>query len=360
MPDSVLDIRTRIAFDGFSLDVAQSIELSGCTAIFGPSGAGKSTLLRLIAGFAKPDRGAIRFQDTTWCDTEARIFVAPHERPIGMVFQDGRLFPHLTVEQNLLYAERRSSISENGYKRADIIDAFDLSPLLHQRPGKLSGGERQRVALARTLLTRPRLLLLDEPLSALDRDRKSEILPYLEDLPERFGAPVIYVSHNVEEIIRLADRTLIQKDGRIVAAGPTADILSGHATDPPFHTGSVLRGVVAAHDEKYLLTRVTIGDGVLSLAQNTRKKIGDAVNIHIDARNVAIATEAPTGLSIRNVLPATVREIGEASDSPFVDVIMDISGAVLKAHVTRAAVDDLSLAPGQSVFALIKSASFDS
>ena len=331
-------------------------------AVFGPSGAGKSTLLRLIAGFLRPDAGRICFGETLWCDTERRIFTSPHQRRVGTVFQDGRLFPHLNVEQNLHYADRRSHMNGERYDFSDIVDAFDLSGLLPRAPDTLSGGERQRVALARTLLTRPDLLLLDEPLSALDRRRKAEIIPYLDDLAGRFGAPVIYVSHNLEEIVRLARRTAIMTAGRIDAEGPTAEVLNAYGVGPDadaFAPGAVLEAVVADHDEKRLLTHVSVGEGVLSLPINKHKPVGDAVNIRIDARNVAIATAPPTGLSIRNALPATIAAIKAEGNSPFTIVELMSSGALLRAQVTKAAVEELGLEQGQAVFALVKAASFD-
>ncbi len=357
-----IDMEARRAFPGFTLDIAQKIPLGGCTAIFGASGAGKSTLLRLMAGFLRPDAGRIAFGDALWCDIGAGVFTPAHRRPVGYMFQDGRLFPHLTVEQNLLYADRRSRAAGASYTVRDIIDAFDLKPLLARRPDTLSGGERQRAALARTMLTRPSLLLLDEPLSALDRGRKAEIIPYLDNLAGRFGAPVVYVSHNVDEIVRVADETVIMKSGGIEATGATADVLNAYgveASAAAFETGAVVTGAVIGHDEDYRLTRVALGDGVVSLPINKRKSLGEAVNIRIDARNVAIATSAPSDISIRNVLPATVTSMTRPAESPFVDIVLRVGGATLQAQVTRAARDDLKLAPGQSVYALVKTASFE-
>lgn len=357
-----LDIEARCAFSEFSLDVKQKIPLAGCTAVFGPSGAGKSTLLRLIAGFQRADAGRIAFGEAVWCDKAAGVHVPADRRPVGYMFQDGRLFPHLTVSQNLHYADKRSDPDDASYSFSDVVDAFDLQTLLERRPATLSGGERQRVALARTLLTRPKLLLLDEPLSALDRRRKAEIIPYLDDLAGRFGAPAIYVSHNVDEIVRIADQTLILQSGRIEAQGATAEILNAYGVDMgvgAFEIGAIVTGVVRRHDEKYALTDVTLGDGVISLPINRAKAPGDAVNIRIDARNVAIAKSAPKDISIRNTLPATIAAINPRADSPFVDIALRVGEIELQAQITRAASDDLSLAPGLSVYALVKTASFE-
>ena len=365
MPADVLEIEARAAFSGFTLDVAQSLPLAGCTAVFGASGAGKSTLLRLIAGFLRPDSGRIAFRGETWCDTARGVDTPAQARRVGVVFQDGRLFPHLSVEGNLLYAERRSGAAKETRGLDEIVDAFDLSPLLARAPASLSGGERQRVALARALLTRPRLLLLDEPLSALDRRRKSDIIPYLDDLPARFGAPVIYVSHSVEEIVRLADRTVVLKDGRVDAAGSTAEVLNAYGfdadTDAGAETpasGAIVRGRIAEHDEARLLTGVRVGESMMSLPINRRKRPGEEVNIKIDARDVAIATGRPEGLSIRNILPAIITEIVAPTDSPFAEIAMDASGETLRAQVTKAAVEELGLEKGREVYALVKSASF--
>ena len=359
MSISSIDIAVRRAFAGFTLDIAQTIPLGGCTAVFGPSGAGKSTLLRLIAGFLRPDAGHIRFGDSVWCDSAAGAFVPAYNRPIGTVFQDGRLFPHLTVEKNLLYADRRSDSDDSQFSFANIVDAFDLKPLLLRRPDTLSGGERQRAALARTILTRPQMLLLDEPLSALDRGRKAEILPYLENLAGRFGAPAIYVSHNVDEILRVADQTVLLKAGRVEAMGDTAAVLNAYGADAnDFDSGAVVTGEVVGHDTHYRLTRVRIGDGIVSLPINEAKPIGEAVNIRMDARNVAVATRPPDNISIRNVLSAEVVSIERTDHSPFVEIALRVGEAQLKSQITLAACEDLSLAPGQSAYALVKTASF--
>ncbi len=357
-----LEIDVRARFPGFSLEINHSFALKGCTAVFGPSGAGKSTLLRLIAGFARPDAGRVAFRGRAWCDTANGAFVPARRRPVGTVFQEGRLFPHLTIAENLHYADKRSSSEQKRYDMAEIVDAFGLASLMHRRPPGLSGGERQRAAIARTLLTRPDLLLLDEPLSALDGPRKAEIIPYLDDLAERFGAPTIYVSHNVEEIIRLAEEVLILKSGRIEAAGATAATLNAYGDAigaGDFATASIAEGRVVAHDERYFLTKVAIGNGVVSVPINRAKAIGENVRLRIEARNVAIATAPPSALSIRNVLKAAVTEIKGEDGSPFVTVSMATAGAVIRAQVTRAAAEDLNLSRGLDVFALVKSASFD-
>lgn len=357
MSSERLEIEAKLGFSGFTLDVTEAFDLTGCTALFGASGAGKTTLLRLIAGFLRPQSGRIVFGGEAWCDTGKGVFLRAHQRSVGIVFQDGRLFPHLNVEQNLLYADRRAPPERQG-NIADMIDAFDLSALLLRRPETLSGGERQRVALARTLLTRPSLLLLDEPISALDRDRKAEILPYLDGVAGRFGVPTFYVSHNVDEVVCVADRTVIMNAGRIEASGSTAAVINAYGLESDVAATSVLSGAVVAHDETYKLTMVAIGEGAISLPINPQKAVGASVNIKIDARSVAIATTPPKGISIRNILSATVETLVTDAASPFVDIVMRVNGEPLRAQVTRAACDDLYLAPGQSVYALVKTASF--
>lgn len=356
MDGKVLTLSIRLRLPDLDIDVDQSAPLSGCTALFGPSGAGKTTLLRLIAGFTRPDAGRIAFDGDVWCDTGARRFTPAHQRGVGVMFQDARLFPHLSVAQNLQYAERRSEAAGRGLSVAEAVDAFGLEALLERRPASLSGGERQRCALARTLLSRPRLMLLDEPLASLDDARKQEILPYLQRLPERFGAPVIYVSHSVHEIAALAQTVLRFEGGRISASGSTADVLNAYLGDNVSHTASVVAGRVLAHDDAAMLTRIDLGGARLSAPINRRLPIGAEVNIWIDARDVAIALEPPRGLSIRNALPAVVETIAPRHASPMAEVSMRVNGAVLRAELTRAAVNELGVAPGQEVTALVKTA----
>ena len=361
MENNRLDIDATVEFEGFKLEISQKLTLPGCTAILGPSGSGKTTLLRLIAGFQKPNKGCIRFGDLIWFDSENRIATSAHERNIGFIFQDGRLFPHLTVEKNLLYADKRNQNQIKSYGFGDIVEVFNLAPLLARHPNSLSGGERQRVALARTLITTPDLLLLDEPLSALDHVKKADILPYLDSLYEQFGAPVIYVTHNIEEIVSIAEQTMIINAGKIDAIGPTADVLNAYNFQSNLELsapGAILTGVIKEHDENYLLTHVAIGDTMISLPINLQKQIGSIVRIHIDPRNVAIASTPPSSISIRNMVASKISDIATRHNSPFLEIELQAGGAILRAQITRAACDDLALKVGQPVYALIKTASF--
>ena len=226
MPE--LEIDTSIAFEDFDLEVKQSFSIEGITALFGPSGGGKSTLLRIIAGFEGHSNGSIGFDGQVWQSAGGRNFIPPHQRGVGYVFQNARLFSHLTVLKNLHYADRRSQNHNDHINLENVIQALDLSRLLERRTPSLSGGETQRVAIARALLARPKLLLMDEPLAALDFKRKAKILPLIEKLPSAFGIPVIYVTHAIDEAARLASRMIVLVGGRIVAEGPVGDIMARH------------------------------------------------------------------------------------------------------------------------------------
>ncbi len=355
-----LSLNVKTAFDGFDIDIAETLTLDGATAIFGASGAGKTTLMRSIAGFQTPQSGRIALGDEAWFDSAQKINLPAWRRPAGYMFQDGRLFAHLTVRGNLAFADQRSPGGQ--YARDHIVDAFALAPLLDRRVTSLSGGECQRVALARTLLSRPRLLLLDEPLAALDRKRKSEILPYLKDLPQRFGAPTLFVSHDIEEVAQLADNILLLANGRVDAYGAAADIISMLDLEPVtgrYDASTLLEGRVAGHDQSLRLTRVALGGAIITMPINDRLADGDAVRLRIRAQDVAIATTKPEGISIRNALPGAVHAITEQSGTAFAEIFIDIGDACLRSRITRASVADLGLAEGMPVYALIKSVSFD-
>ena len=350
----------RLAFGGFTLDTSIDMPLSGTTALFGPSGGGKSTLLRIVAGLENRAEGRVVVGGKVWADSRRGIHIAPHERPVGFVFQDGRLFGHLDVSGNLRYAERRS---RNGTITRDaVIDALALEPLLQRRPDTLSGGERQRVALGRTLLTRPHLLLLDEPLSALDMSRKTDILPYLRDVPNAFGIPALYVSHAIEEVVQLADTMIVLADGRVRAVGPTTEILERidlQTITGRFEAGALLQAVVTGQDELYRLTRLDLEGQALAMPMLAALKSGQTVRLRVRARDVTLALARPEGISTRNILAGTVDAIAAEADTAFAEVTVAIGDQRLRARVTREAVDMLYLAPGTTVHALIKSASFD-
>lgn len=342
----------------FHLSANDKRELSGVTALFGPSGSGKTTLLRCLAGLEPDCRGEIRFAGQAWQTDSERV--PTHRRGVSLVFQDSRLFPHLDVAGNLRYAERRAA----GTRGADfhtVVEQLDLAPLLDRHTASLSGGEKQRVAIGRSLLARPRLLLMDEPLAALDLARRAELLPYLESLPRSFDVPILYVTHALDEVARLAGQMIAMANGRIQAGGPTADMLERldlASLAGPAEAGVLLTGRVAAVDPAYALSRLDVSGQELAIPVSD-VPVGSELRLRVRARDVAIATQRPEQLSIRNVLSAKILQIELGDDSPFAEVLLDLGDAHLRARLTRASVAELGLEQGQSVFALIKSIAID-
>jgi len=367
-----LEVHACVVLPEFTLEIEDEIELEGVTGIFGASGSGKSTLLRALAGFERPARGRIVFRGEVWFDDALRINRPPHRRPVGLLFQDGRLFDHLDVGGNLRFAEKRRHSRSHGLaehhevtpiSRSEVVDALDLTPLLEREVQSLSGGERQRVALGRTLLTSPSLLLLDEPLSALDRERKDEILPYLEDVARRFALPTLFVSHDLDEVAQLTDRVWVLSEGQLQTAGPTAEILERlelQRITGRFEAGVLVTGRVVSHDERLHLTQVDLHGDVLTMPLMGRLAPGDPVRLRIRARDVAIATERPRGLSIRNVLAGRIDALTREPGTGSVEARVELKQDHLRARLTLAAVEELGLEVGQEVFALVKSVSFDS
>lgn len=357
-----LVVRAELGFPGFRLEVDETLGLSGVLGLFGPSGSGKSTLLRIIAGLEPAADARVRFSGSLWQDTATRSFVPAWRRPVGFVFQDARLFEHLDVAGNLAYAERRAEKSAPAVGFDEVVSALNLSGLLARRTGSLSGGERQRVAIARTLLTRPRLMLFDEPLAALDAGHKREILPYLEGLAGRFGIPAIYVSHAAGEMARLADDVVVLDAGKVVRVGHAADILA-HVDDsltlPGFEAISVLGATVTEHLSEMHLSRVTCRDQQLTVPMIDNANPGDPVRLAIRAGDVVLATTRPENLSVRNVLRGRVAEISPGAGSAFALVTVDIDGTPLRAQLTRHSIGELGLAQGMTVYALVKTATFD-
>lgn len=351
-----LSVDIKLAFDGFALNVAHEFELGGITALFGASGAGKSMLLRVISGLESGATGQVSFAGEAWQGNGK--FVPMSRRGVGYVFQDSRLFGHLDVAGNLRFAVKRS-----GSDQFDaVVKTLDLQPLLARPIGGLSGGERQRVAIGRTLLSAPRLLLMDEPLAALDHGRKTRLLPYIARLPEAFGLPVIYVTHSVEEVTRLADRMVVLAAGKLLAAGGVADTLARldiSEASGKFEAGSVVRAVVTGQDERFKLTEMSVAGQSMSMPASA-VEAGETLRLRIRARDVAIAVAQPEGLSIRNVLTGCILEIMQEAETAFAEVLLDIGeGQRLRARITRASVAELGLSEGKDVFALIKSVSFD-
>lgn len=341
----------------FRLNAHGELLLEGVTALFGPSGSGKTTILAAIAGF-RPRLGRIAVEGVIWQD--GRQSLAPHRRPVGTVFQDGRLFEHLDVEGNLRFAERRADPYGPEIARGDVIEALELGDLLARSTATLSGGERQRVAIGRALLARPQLLLMDEPLAALDRYRKAAILPLIAALPPRFGTPVLYVSHQIDEIVQLADHLVTMRNGQITGQGETVAMMA--AMDPAvtgrFEAGSLLEGRVVELRPDLSMVAIGIGETPLWVPDGGPARMGERLRIRVRARDVALALAPVEQVSIRNQLPGRITRI-ETDGSPFAEIWLEIEGQPLRARVTRMTIAELDLAEGQEVWALIKSVAFD-
>lgn len=362
MDKTGLQVRLRIDWPGFQLHVDETIPARGVTALFGQSGSGKTSLLRCIAGLERAAEGEVRFNGEVWQDAET--WVPTHRRPIGYVFQEASLFPHLSVLGNLRYGQRRrgrnAGISAGGpgtarFSLEQAIELLGIGHLLKRRPAALSGGERQRVGMARALATNPRLLLMDEPLAALDLKRKLEILPYLERLHDELAIPVLYVSHAPDEVARLADHILIMEDGKVQASGPLNQVLS--RLDLPIRLGEdagvVLDGRVADRDEHWHLLRIGCC-GANLWTRDTGAGLGQHVRLRILARDVSITHEPDRDSSILNTLPATILSIGNEQHPALCLVKLEVSGSPILARVTRRSAEQLALAPDQRVYAQIK------
>jgi molybdate transport system ATP-binding protein len=342
----------------FALDAAFAAG-PGLTALFGRSGSGKTTLIDLIAGLARPDRGRIVAGGATLVDTAAGVFLPPHRRRVGVVFQDARLFPHLSVRSNLGYGRIFARRPADSAGFAAVTEMLGIGHLLDRRPVGLSGGERQRVAIGRALLAKPRLLLMDEPLAALDEARKAEILPYIERLRDEAGVPVVYVSHAVAEVARLATTVIVLEAGRVAAAG-SAEAILRRSDLVPVHeaeAGALLDMVVAGADPETGLTRLTGTAGQLLVPGLAMRPPGTRLRVRIPARDVLVATERPRGLSARNILSGQVATVTPSGADVAVEI--DCNGALVAARVTAAAVRELGLTPGRPVHVIIKSATFD-
>lgn len=352
---SGLSIRARLPLSDFTLDADLVLPGRGVTALFGASGSGKTTLLRCVAGLAK-SAGQVVVNGETWQDDAQRVFLPTHRRALGYVFQEASLFAHLSVRDNLAFGLKRIPLSERRVSHDAAVDLLGIGHLLDRQPATLSGGERQRVAIARALLTSPRLLLMDEPLAALDAPRKQEILPYLERLHDELAMPILYVSHAIDEVLRLADHLVLLDRGHVLASGPCRDLLA--RVDLPLardEDAAVLVDTrVEAHDEAYQLTRLAFAGGHI---QVTRKAlaIGAPARLKIQARDVSIALRADKPSSIVNRLPARVVGFGQAAHPAQCLVRLDAGGTPLIARITRLSRDQLGLAEGAEVVAQIKS-----
>lgn len=354
-----IDIAIRHRFKGFELDAAFRMAKPGVTALFGPSGAGKTTIANAIAGLFHPDGGRIVIDDRVVFDRNAGIDVPPRLRRIGTVFQDARLFPHMSVEKNLRFGWRRVEPRASEDEFARIVDMLGLAHLLARKPAKLSGGEKGRVALGRALLASPTLLLLDEPLAALDAARKAEILPYLEKLRDDARLPMIYVTHSLEDVMRLADGLVLVKAGRVVAQGSVFDLLpdlefAALAGTPSY--GAVFEAAISEQRDDGL-TALAFDGGSL-LVPRISQPLGTRLRVRLRAEDVMIACARPQAISANNILEATIVSL-HSDDEGHADVQLRSGSAKLVARITRASAARLSLAAGQPVFAIVKSVIVD-
>ncbi len=344
----------------FRLAVSETIQLEGVTALFGPSGAGKSSVLRAIGGFL-PKAGLVSYQGSTWQSVErSGDYLPPHKRPVGTVFQKAHLFPHLNVQGNLDYATVRADRQGPAIEFDEVVGTLEIRELLARQTTTLSGGEAQRVAIARALLARPRLMLMDEPLSGIDRARKNTILGMIADLPRKFQVPVIFVSHLVEEVAHISTQLVAMQQGRIVGTGSTTAMLErlGAEVTGHFETGSILEGDVVECDAELSMIALDIAGVLLWMPSTLTVAKGERLRVRLRARDVSLSLEPLTGVSIRNQLPVKIVDITE-EDGPFAELRLDCAGQIIRARLTRLSVQDLSLRPGQDAYALVKSVAFD-
>jgi len=361
MTDNWLEASYHGTTGGFRIDLDFATPLEGITALFGASGSGKTSILRAMAGLDRLP-GSLKVGGDVWQDDSAGLFLPPHQRSVGYVFQEASLFPHLTVRDNLLYGQKR--IPLGGTAPLDIHDVaalMNIAPLLDRQPGTLSGGERQRVAIGRALLRAPRLLLMDEPVSALDQRGRDKLLVCLDKLHKDLTLPILYVSHDTGEVARLADHMILIGNGKKLAEGPTRDIFERLDILPPdgrLEASALLEAMIVAHDLLTHLTHLRVGRHDISIPHITGD-VGNTVMLRVRARDVTIATSKPEGISIRNILAGTISEIRQDAASPHVELLVDIDGGHVRAQVTHDACADLGLHEGQKVHALVKSMSLD-
>jgi molybdate transport system ATP-binding protein len=353
----MLDIRVSRKLASFTLDAGFTSD-SGVTALFGRSGSGKTTLINAIAGLVRPDEGSITVNGVCLFDRARGIDLPVERRCIGYVFQDGRLFPHLTVRGNLVYGYDLAKPAQRYVEFARVVDLLGLEALLERRPANLSGGEKQRVAIGRALLASPRLLLMDEPLAALDQARKREVMRYIARLHEEISVPIVYVSHAVEEVVQLAETVVLMADGRVVASGTVGEVMGRadlRAQGIAFEGGSVIEARVVAHDLEFDLATLEFAGGRLTVP-DIDALIGEAVRVRIRARDVALALSAPPDISVLNVFKGTVIDV-IAEQGARALVRVQVGATVLSSRITRYSAERLALAPGKPVYALIKAVS---
>ena len=353
----MMDVRLHLKYAAFALDVDLQLPGRGVSALYGHSGSGKTTCLRCIAGLERAAEGFVQINDEVWQDSQKGLFVPAHKRALGYVFQEASLFPHLSVRANLEFGLKRIPRQQRRVDMAQATELLGIGHLLERHPQHLSGGERQRIGIARALLTSPRLLLMDEPLAALDSKRKSEILPYLERLHDELDIPVLYVSHAQDEVARLADHIVLLSDGKALASGPIGETLA--RLDLPLALGDdagvVITGSVIAYDAHYQLLTLQLPDCPLQIrVAHAPLAVGKQLRVKVQARDVSLSQQAEEHSSILNRLPVTVTQDIAADNSAHVLVRLDAGGTPLLARITRFSRDQLHVHPGQALWAQIK------
>ena len=352
---TMIEARLRIARPGFTLDVDLRLPGRGVSALFGPSGCGKTTCLRAIAGLERAPLARVVVNGEVWQDAAQGVWRPVHARALGYVFQEASLFPHLNVRSNIEYGLRRTPVARRHVRLEQAVELLGIAPLMERQPDTLSGGERQRVAMARALATSPTLLLMDEPLAALDTARKAELLPYLERLHRELDIPVLYVSHSPDEVARLAQHLVVLTSGRVQASGPTATLLS--QLDLPLAQGdtaaSLLEATVVRHDVQDQLATAQFAGGLLHFVSASHRATGTPVRLRVQARDVSLALSPTSNSSILNALDARVTALRD--DGPgLVMVALDVQGTPLLARITRRSATHLGLTAGLRVFAQVK------
>lgn len=353
----MLDIALQYQREAFALDIAFTAETGAITALFGASGAGKTTLINIVAGLTKGAHGHIIIDGETLFDDKAAIDIPTHKRRLGYVFQEGRLFPHLTVQRNLTYGAYRSA--GDGPNFDQIVTLLDLAHLLDRRPATLSGGEKQRVAIGRAVLAQPRVLLMDEPLASIDEARRSEILPFIERLRDEIHLTTLYVSHAIDEVIRLADTVVLMDKGRAAAVGSVEALASRLDLQGLFgdgERGAVVSAIYVDYDPAYDLAELEFPGGRLRVP-GLKLPQGTTIRTQIRARDLALSLSAPVDTSVLNVFSGNIIEIGDTTGAQ-VDVRIDV-GVPLIARVTRKSFDDLKLQLGQNIHAMVKAVAID-
>ncbi|MBX4990734.1 molybdate transport system ATP-binding protein [Rhizobium binae] len=352
-----LIVEAKQRLGAFFLDAAFTSE-GGVTALFGRSGSGKTSLIRIIAGLARPDEGRVVLDGESLTETKAGLFVPKHRRHFGYVFQEARLFPHLSVRANLSYGRWFAPGVARGESFDHVVDLLGIETLLDRSPAKLSGGEKQRVAIGRALLCSPRLLLMDEPLAALDEARKAEILPYLERLRDQTEIPIVYVSHSIAEVARLANKVVVMRDGGVEAVGPAVDILSrASAAFDRKEAGALLQGIVESFDARHHLSTVALKSGRLHIP-GAALTPGKPVRIRIPSRDVMLATARPEGLSALNIVEGKIEQLSPDADGT-VEIRLDCGGDAILSRITALSCERLDLRPGNTVFAVIKTVALE-